>query len=366
MGMHGTEIGMGQNYGINRFYTSLSRMEREFDKCARQYGLKAKNLKEYLGWKEKLNTELIKLIGLDRMEMCNTNPIIEEKVELENGIIREKVIIQTEPDVRMPMYILIPQECKNNKNAKVYIACAGHAGAGKFSVAGVREIPEVADAIEKFNYDYGLQIAQKGYVVCCPDPRGFGERRERPLVAPADILAGNCYNVAHLAEPLGMTVVGMNVWDLIRLLDYIEERDEWDSDDISCLGFSGGGLNTLWLAALDDRVKKAVISGYMYGFKDSLLFLNNNCNCNYVPHLWEYVDAGDIAAMIAPRPIVIQSCKDDHLNGPNKMDNVYSQVEIIKEAYRIFDKEDLVMHDVCEGVHHFSSERLDEILKFGK
>lgn len=353
---------MMSNKGINRFYTTLPRMQREYRKLSRQQGMRAKSLKEFLGWREKTTTDLIKVIGLDRMEMCNTNPIVEEKVQLEGGIIREKVIIQTELDVRMPMYILIPETCRNNKKAQVYIAPNGHCGGGRFSVAGCRENPLVSAAIDKYNYDYGMQLAKKGVVAICPDSRGFGERRECPATDDKDSLNGNCIQLAHMAEPLGMTVAGMNTWDLIRLMDYIEERDEWDSDNINCLGFSGGGMQTLWLAALDERVKKAVISGYMYGFRDSHLLLCNNCSCNYVPHLWELVDMGDIASLIAPRPLVIQSCLDDHLNGLRGIANVTEQVDIVRRAYALFDAEDHLIFDTFPGEHRWHDEHLEQYL----
>lgn len=351
-----------ENYGISRFYTCLTRMQREYDKYARQDGMNAKTKEEFLGWREKTKSELIRMLGMDRMEMCNIKPIIAEKTVIEGNITREKVIIQTEPDVWMPMYILIPEECHNNKSAKCYIAAAGHQGGGKYSVAGIRSIPEVAAAIDKFNYDYGLQLAKKGYVAVCPDPRGFGERRDIAKQDEEFFILGSCYNLAHMAEPLGMTVIGMNTWDLFRLIDYIEERDEWDSSDVSCLGFSGGGMQALWLAALDERVKKVIISGYMYGFKDSHLYLNNNCSCNYVPHMWEKVDMGDVAAMIAPRKLIIQSASEDHLNGPRGMDNVYEQVNIIKQAYSLLDANECIRHDVFPGEHQWHSENLDEYL----
>ena len=116
-----------------------------------------------------------------------------------------------------------------------------------------------------------------------------------------------------------MTVAGMNTWDLMRLIDYLEERGEWNTEHLAAWAFPGGGLQTLYLAALDERVRYAVISGYLYGFKDSLLELNGNCSCNYVPGLWNALDMGDIASLIAPRPLVIQSGRADHLNGPRAL-----------------------------------------------
>ena len=149
----------------------------------------------------------------------------------------------------------------------------------------------------------------------------------------------------------------------MRLIDYVEERGEWRTDDLGCVGFSGGGLQTLYLAALDDRVRRAVISGYLYGFKDSLLELNGNCSCNYVPGLWKAFDMGDIASLIAPRPLVIQSGCSDHLNGPRGIKNADEQVEIIRSAYRLNGAEDRLIHHHYEGGHQFHEEDLKEDLE---
>jgi hypothetical protein len=61
------------------------------------------------------------------------------------------------------------------------------------------------------------------------------------------------------------------------------------------------------LTALYYRIKAAVISGYFYGYKQSLLEMPDNCSCNYVPHLWEKVDMGDMGALIAPRTLLIET-----------------------------------------------------------
>lgn len=355
---------MKSESGINRYYTSLEHMNNIFDKYARKDGFTVKTKDEYHGWKMRTRKKLKKLIGLDRMEDCYLKPIVEERIVLENGITREKVIIQVEPQVWMPMFILIPKECLNNKKAECYIAPCGHLGAGKYSVAGVDSIQTVKKQIEVYNYDYGMQLAKLGYVVFCPDCRGIGERRDVNIQKDEDFILNSCFNLAHMGEPLGITVIGMFTWDLMRLIDYIEERDEWNSNNISCLGFSGGGMQTLWLTALDDRIKKAVISGYMYGYKDSLLELNNNCSCNYVPHLWEHVDMGDIGALIAPRPLIIQSCIGDHLNGKRGVTNAVEQVNTIRDAYDLFDASDKMMHDLYKGGHKWHNEKLEEYVAF--
>jgi dienelactone hydrolase len=348
---------------IKMFYTCEEQIKKRWNEQGRKNQFSAKSIEEFQEWKESVRKILKELIGLDRMESCSLNPQCLERVEIEDGIIREKILIQVEPEVYMPVYVLIPPK-KGEEKLSCFLAPCGHQGAGKYSVAGVRDIPAVADKIELFHYDYGLKMAKLGYVALCPDARGFGERREKALQGEEEdeFINSTCFHLAHMAEPLGMTLAGMNTWDLMRLLDYVEERGEWDIDTIGCVGFSGGGMQTFWLSALDDRVKKIIISGYFYGVEDSLLKLNGNCSCNYVPHLWEHVDMGDMGALLAPRPLMIQSGREDHLNGERGIMNVEEQLLVVKDAYNLFGMEDRIYHDVWDGGHCFHQEHIEEFL----
>ena len=71
----------------------------------------------------------------------------------------------------------------------------------------------------------------------CPDCRGFGERREdlEDTKDAATAMKGDCYRLAHMGEPLGIPVAGMLAWDLMRVVDYLMERGEWDMGDIASL-----------------------------------------------------------------------------------------------------------------------------------
>lgn len=354
---------MKRTLSMNSYYGSLKGMLAKYDRLARQDAFGGTSAAEYEDWKQKTRAMLSTLLGLDKMESCPLDARIEERVEAAPGILREKVLLTVEPDTYMPVYILIPQK-KTEEKLNCFLALPGHQGAGKFSVAGCVEIPVIRDAIARYNYDYGMQLAKRGYVAVCPDCRGFGERRDEELQNDTEeaFLNSTCFQLAHMAEPLGQTVAGMCTWDVMRLLDYIEERDEWNLDTLGCLGFSGGGMQTLWAAAMDDRIRQVVISGYLYGYKDSLLILNGNCSCNYVPHLWEHYDMGDIASLIAPRPLLIQSCREDHLNGPRGLQNVLEQLETVRAAYRLYGREDWLVHDIREGDHCWHEEPLTEVL----
>jgi dienelactone hydrolase len=171
------------------------------------------------------------------------------------------------------------------------------------------------------------------------------------------MLGGSCALLNHMAIPLGQTVTGMWTWDLMRLIDYIATRPECDADRIGSAGLSGGGLQTLWLAALDERVKCAVDSGYFYGYKDALLKLNGNCSCNYIPGLWKLADMGDIAALIAPRPFFVETGDADGLNGERGIANTSEQVAITRQAYELYGAADRLVQHIFAGEHRWCGEQ---------
>jgi hypothetical protein len=91
----------------------------------------------------------------------------------------------------------------------------------------------------------------------------------------------------------------------------------------------------------------------MYGHKESLME-KVQCDCSYVPHLYEYFDMGDIGALIAPRPLLVETGDQDPLNGTSGLKNVYPQMDIMRSAYRLLDAEELLQHDVFEGEHRWN------------
>lgn len=344
---------------ISSCYGTLPSMLRKFDRYARQDRFTGDTGEELLVWQSRMRQLLEALLGFDKMELSSLDPVAEEVTLLPGGIRREHVRIQVEPEVWMPMYLLIPENA--GADTRIFLCPPGHNGAGKYTVAGAHEYTEVEEQIRHYHYDYGWQLARLGFVAVCPDCRGFGERREEPSDTrnPDTALRGDCYWLAHMGEPLGIPVAGMLVWDLMRAIDYLEERGQWNTKAVSCLGFSGGGMQTLFLSALDQRVRLAVISGYLYGYRDALLKLNRNCSCNYVPHLWEHLDMGDIASLIPPRPLLVQSCRDDRLNGPRGIVNAAEQVEIVRGAYKLLGVPGRLIHEICEGAHQWHGENLE-------
>ncbi len=394
----GKETGKAGNIpDIRMIYPSLPSMLGRFDKYARQDCFAGTTREELVLWQQRMRRLLSGLLGIPKMETCPLNAVVEDVVLLPGNIRREHIRIQVEPEVWMPLYLLVPAGA--DASTRPFICPPGHNGAGKYTVAGLSRYQAVEERIRHYHYDYGMQLAKLGYVAVCPDCRGFGERREDLADAQSleTALGGDCYRLAHMGIPLGIPVAGMLVWDLMRLVDYLEERQKtealtpsglgehtagpggpvpeavagpetyparsggpaWDSRKVSCLGFSGGGMQTLFLAALDERISLGVISGYLYGYRDALLTMNRNCSCNYVPHLWEHLDMGDIASLIAPRPLLVQSCREDRLNGPRGVANAVEQVEIIRKAYELMETPGRLVHEICQGTHRWHGEHLE-------
>jgi dienelactone hydrolase len=333
-------------------YPALPALLARFDRESRGMRLCAQDAAELATWRTELRARLRALIGIDTMRACPLDPQADASEQCD-GYIRTRVVIAVEPDVRMPLYVLTPGDLRPGERRPVVLAPHGHGSAGKAAVVGRADTPELVRTIAQHNWPYGVQFVRAGYIVLCPDARGFGERREPVMIADGDRLGSSCQVLNHMALPLGQTVTGMWTWDLMRLLDYATTRADCDAARIGCAGLSGGGAQTLWLAALDERVRCAVISGYFYGAKDSLLRLSRNCSCNYVPGLWQLADMGDIGALIAPRPLLIETGRYDDLNGERGVANVTEQLAITWEAYALLGTRDRLAHSVFEGGHRW-------------
>ena len=204
-------------------------------------------------------------------------------------------------------------------------------------------------------------MARAGFVAACPDARGFGERREPGLQSEGDALNGSCRELQLAAAPLGLSAQGLQTWDLMRLLDYLLTDSRIDAEKVGGAGFSGGGMQLLDFAALDTRVKASIVSGYFYGVRESLQIMNNNCPCNLVPRLWESFDMGDLAALIAPRNLFIETGDKDGLNGAGGIANVTPQIEIAQKVFTLLGGE--LRHDIFSGSHRWHGENSVSWLK---
>ena len=329
------------------YYTSLSHYLELYDKTERSFAYRAGNQEEHAQWAKGLRARLAEISGYDKGAFCAPNPRYIRTEDV-GGFACEVWLIDTEPGIAMPFDLIWPD--RPRENLPVLILSHGHGGGRRENL--LSQVPYIRACLDM------------GFVVACPDMRGSGERREFPEQGDEEDKrrSSSHRELLQIMIGFGQSVIGGAAWDLSRLADYLLSLKE-TGDYLVASGMSGGGEQTLWFAALDERVRAAVISGYFYGMKDALVAMPQNCACNYVPHLYETADMGDIGALIAPRPMFVESGRHDPLAGARGLDNVCEQLEITRRAYALFGAEDRLVHSVHEGGHRWDGTGAPEFLE---
>jgi len=225
-----------------------------------------------------------------------------EKVEQLDGYTRETLVFESRPGLEVFAFFLIPDGCEPHSPA--VLAFAGH-GRGVDVIVGIRPDGSQRKVGEPEEYaeDYALQCVAAGYPTLAIEQFSFGRRCTKERHGEWDC---SCHEDSMAAIALGESMMGWRVWDAMRALDYMANRPEVNPDRIALIGISGGGMATLWTAAMDERVYAAVSSGYYNTFRDSILGVHH-CACNYVPGIKGLAEMSDLASLIAPRPFFVEN-----------------------------------------------------------
>ena len=144
----------------------------------------------------------------------------------------------------------------------LYIPAAGRAPfPAVISPCGHYPESRMYDAYQSAYFD----LVKAGFVVLAYDPVGQGERRQywNPATNVTEVATAPTYEhsmAGQLLLLIGEDLTHYRVWDGMRAIDYLESRPEVDAKRIACAGHSGGGTLSLFISALDDRVKASVVS----------------------------------------------------------------------------------------------------------
>ncbi|MGH9326599.1 MAG: acetylxylan esterase [Terriglobia bacterium] len=162
-----------------------------------------------------------------------------------------------------------------------------------------------------------LNLVKAGFVVLAPDPIGQGERREfwNPRTRRNEI--GGPVTWEHCLPGQQLLLIGEDlthyrVWDCMRGIDYLQTRPEVDPERIGCAGHSGGGTMTMFVSALDERVKCAVVSEggtanrWPKHISPHVPLETGDTEQHLFPGAIYGIDNVDLHAAIAPRPLQAQ------------------------------------------------------------
>jgi dienelactone hydrolase len=284
-------------------------------------------------WLRGRRARLVELLG----PMPSPVPLEVETLESVqcDGYRRDKIVFDTEDTMSVPAYLLVP-DGRTSEGAAV-LACHGH-GPGKSQAVGL----EFTDAP---NSDYALQLVRQGYVVLAPDLRCFGERLDWN---PEDHYACDT-NLVH-AVMAGWNPLAQNVWDLTRCLDVLADHPLVDASRIGMVGLSYGGTVTLFTAAYDERVAAAVVSGYFSSWAESHKMPWNMCGSQVVYGMLGRLEHEDLGALIAPRPLLIETGTEDPLFPLRAATESVRRTRLVYEQAQAGDR---LQHDIFEGGHQW-------------
>lgn len=294
-------------------------------------------------WQKAAEQKLKELLGLP-YNKCDLLFETEHKKELDTHT-EIRFTFQSEEGEFVPAILWLPKNsCR--KKPPAMICLQGHS-TGMHISFGIKKYDSDKEDTESGDRDFAVQCLNNGIAAVAIDQRCFGERGGTPNP--------DCYTASMAAILSGRTTVGGRVWDVMRLIDVLQNEfsEVLDTDKIYCMGNSGGGTAAFYAVALEKRIKAAIPScafATYYGSIGSMY----HCACNYVPAIAKYFDMAEIAGLIAPRPLIIVSGKEDKIFPLDTAEHEFNRLKNI--YYKNSASPENCVHVKGDGGHRFYYE----------
>jgi dienelactone hydrolase len=314
----------------------------------RRLRFQARTRREAEEWQTTLRAKLTELVGGFPAERQPLRPTTIETRRFP-GYSREKIVFDSRPGVSVLAYLLLPENAK--RPAAAMICVPGH-GRGVDDIVGIDDKGRERTDKAGYQHDFAIQVAEAGMAAVAIEPLAFGCRRDA-ITTRKGLGTSACQPSAGGALLVGQTMIAWRVWDVMRTIDYITTRAELDSTRIGCVGISGGGTVTLFSTALEPRIRAALVSGYLNTFRDSVGSLSH-CIDNYVPGILNWAEMYDLAGLIAPRPLFVESGEKDNIFPIRASIESFNKVQ---EIYQVFGAADQIEQEVFPDEHSFWGKR---------
>lgn len=289
-----------------------------------------KTLEQWEARKAHLRKQILSAAGLLPMpEKTPLNPQIFGRVEHDNYSI-EKVLLETFPGYYLGGNLYRPA----GKSAKLpaVVSPHGHWTYGRLENQQLGSVPARC-----------INLAAQGYVVFAYDMVGFNDTIQTP----------HDFGGTRLEQLWSFGPLGLQLWNSIRAVDFLESLPDVDPDRIAMTGASGGGTQTFLLTAVDDRVKWSapvnMISAIMQG----------GSPCENAPNLRVRAFNVEFGAMMAPRPLLMVSATGDWTrNTPEE------EYPAVRHIYELYGKPGNVETIQIDAPHNYNQASREAVYRF--
>ena len=305
-----------------------------------------KSLEDWQAKRKVYREQLFEMLGLMPLpEKTDLKPVVTGKLEHEQFTV-ENVHFQSSPGLYVTGNLYIPKGVEKPAPAILYVC--GHALVKKDGVSFGN----------KTAYQHhAAWFARHGYVCLVIDSLQLGEIE--------GIHHGTYRYKMWWWNSRGYTPAGVEAWNCIRALDYLQTRKEVDANRFGVTGRSGGGAYSWWISALDDRIKAAVPVAGITDLQNHVVdgCVEGHCDCMYIVNTfgWDYPL---VAALVAPRPLLISNSDKDTIF---PLDGVVRLHEKVRNIYRLYGAEKNFGLNITEGPHKDTQElRINAFVWFNR
>ncbi|MEX1231868.1 MAG: prolyl oligopeptidase family serine peptidase [Planctomycetaceae bacterium] len=285
-----------------------------------------RSMQEWTALKQQIREKLQQSWGPFPQEKCDLQPEILGVLE-RDGYRIEKVALQTRPGILMTANAYVPTD--DGKRSAV-LCVHGH-------WKGAKQDPVVQSRC--------IGLAKLGFFVLVVDAFGAGERALGKALGEY-----HGETVASTLWPTGLTLAGLQVYDNMRAADYLQSRPEVDPERLGITGASGGGNQTMYAGAFDERFK-CVVPTCSVGTYQAYLHAAC-CMCEMVPNAMTYTEEWGVLSLVAPRGLMVTSATMDAYQF--SVDEAKKSVAATKHVFKLFGKENNIAHTIIESPHAYN------------
>jgi dienelactone hydrolase len=300
-----------------------------------------KTAEQWLGARPERSRQLFEMLGL-QPQPARTPLKATTTGKLDgDGFRVENVHFQSRPGLYVTGNLYLPDgEQDKKEGATKYPAIlyvCGHGGVKKDGISYGNKV----------HYQHhGAWFARNGYVCLTIDTLQLGEIEA--------IHHGTYSHDRWWWVSRGYTPAGVEAWNCSRALDFLTARPEVDAERLGVTGRSGGGAYSWWLTTTDPRIKVAVPVAGITDLNDHVVVgcVEGHCDCMYMlnTYRWNY---DDVAALVAPRPLLISNTDRD---GIFPLPGVVATYSRTAKIYDLLGKRDDIALQITAGPHKDTQE----------